>query len=152
MEREYEQASTDYEAGKIDESQREKIADKYNDALDKLKQAQDSVPEKPVKKEINKADYSISMDGLSGGAAANTADLQAQMESAASDLAQLQSELASKQAIAESDVTGLTGAAKEKMAITSNLAELETKNLQELLEEGRKGIRQNLKALFQTQE
>ena len=57
-------------------NKREKIADKYNDALDKLKQAQDSVPEKPVKKEINKADYSISMDGLSGGAAANTADLQ----------------------------------------------------------------------------
>lgn len=148
VEREYEQASTDYEAGKIDESQREKIADKYNDALDKLKQAQDSVPEKPVKKEINKADYSISMDGLSGGAAANTADLQAQMESAASDLAQLQSELASKQAIAESDVTGLTGAAKEKMAITSNLAELETKNLQELLEEGRKGIQAEFKGVI----
>ena len=70
------------------------------------------------------------------------------METASSDLAQLQSDLASKKAIAENDTAGLTDAAREKMAITSNLSELKSKNLQELLEEGRKGIQAEFKGVI----
>lgn len=105
-------------------------------------------PAEPVKKEVNQADYSVSTDGLSGTVTADTSDLQAQMETASSDLAQLQSDLASKKAIAENDAAGLTDAAREKMAITSNLSELKSKNLQELLEEGRKGIQAEFKGVI----
>lgn len=105
-------------------------------------------PAEPVKEEINQADYSISADSMSGNVTANTSDLEAQIETASSDLAQLQSELASKQAIAETDTAGLTNAAKEKMQISTNLSELEAKNLQELLEEGRKGIQAEFKGVI----
>lgn len=105
-------------------------------------------PAEPVKKEVNQADYSVSTDGLSGTVTADTPDLQAQMETASSDLAQLQSDLASKKAIAENDTAGLTDAAREKMTITSNLSELKSKNLQELLEEGRKGIQAEFKGVI----
>lgn len=105
-------------------------------------------PGEPVKKEVNQADYSVSTDGLSGTVTADTSDLQAQMETASSDLAQLQSDLASKKAIAENDTAGLTDAAREKMTITSNLSELKSKNLQELLEEGRKGIQAEFKGVI----
>lgn len=105
-------------------------------------------PAEPVKKEVNQADYSVSTDGLSGTVTADTSDLQAQMETASSDLAQLQSDLASKKAIAENDTAGLTDAAREKMTITSNLSELKSKNLQELLEEGRKGIEAEFKGVI----
>lgn len=105
-------------------------------------------PAEPVKKEVNQADYSVSTDGLSGTVTADTSDLQAQMETASSDLAQLQSDLASKKAIAENDTAGLTDAAREKMTITSNLSELKSKNLQELLEEGRKGIQAEFKEVI----
>lgn len=88
--------------------------------------------------EPDPADYAVSGEGID--ASADTSDLQYQMESASSELAQLQSELASQKAIAEADTTGLTDAAQEKMRISNNLAELEAKNLQALLEEGRKGI------------
>ena len=56
--------------------------------------------------------------------------------------------MASKKAIAENDTAGLTDAAREKMAITSNLSELKSKNLQELLEEGRKGIQAEFKGVI----
>lgn len=105
-------------------------------------------PAEPVKKEVNQADYSVSTDGLSGTVTADTSDLQAQMETASSDLAQFQSDLASKKAIAENDTAGLTDAAREKMTITSNLSELKSKNLQELLEEGRKGIQAEFKGVI----
>jgi len=105
-------------------------------------------PAEPVKKEVNQADYSVSTDGLSGTVTADTSDLQAQMETASSDLAQLQSDWASKKAIAENDTAGLTDAAREKMTITSNLSELKSKNLQELLEEGRKGIQAEFKGVI----
>lgn len=105
-------------------------------------------PAEPVKKEVNQADYSVSTDGLPGTVTADTSDLQAQMETASSDLAQLQSDLASKKAIAENDTAGLTDAAREKMTITSNLSELKSKNLQELLEEGRKGIQAEFKGVI----
>lgn len=105
-------------------------------------------PAEPVKKEVNQADYSVSTDGLSGTVTADTSDLQAQMETASSDLAQLQSDLASKKAIAENDTAGLTDAAREKMTITSNLSELKSKNLQELLEEGRKCIQAEFKGVI----
>ena len=56
--------------------------------------------------------------------------------------------MASKKAIAENDTAGLTDAAREKMTITSNLSELKSKNLQELLEEGRKGIQAEFKGVI----
>lgn len=95
-------------------------------------------PAEPVMEQVDPSDYAVSGEGID--ASADTSDLQYQMESASSELAQLQSELASQKAIAEAETGGLTDAAQEKMRISNNLAELEAKNLQELLEEGRKGI------------
>lgn len=104
-------------------------------------------PAQPVEEVINPADFNVSADiGVSG--AADTSDLQFKMETASSELAQLQSELASKKAMAEADTPGLTSAAKEKMRIANNLSELESKNIQELLEEGREGIKAEFKGVI----
>lgn len=131
------------------EELRKKAAAEESTAADQedYRYALEHPPVQPVRETINPADFNVSADaGVMG--AADTADLQAKMENAASDLAQLQSELASKKAAAEADVPGLTSAAKEKMEIASNLSELESKNLQELLEEGREGIKAEFKGVI----
>ena len=71
---------------------------------------------------------------------ADTSDLEMAIEQASSDLAELQSELATKEAEAEADPNALTEEEKEKMKITNNLAEMETKTAKELVIEGKKGI------------
>lgn len=85
------------------------------------------------------------LGGASGGASdssetAEIAALQAELEDAGATLAELQSELASQKAIAESDAGTLTAEERAKMDVSNNLAELETKSLEELIAEGRKGI------------
>lgn len=71
---------------------------------------------------------------------ADTTDLESQLEQATSDLAEMQSELASQKALAEADDASLSEAAKSKLEIANNLSELEAKSLEELIEEGKKGI------------
>lgn len=145
---EYERATIDYTKQTIDENQLQEVADKYTAAVaetkkaeEEAKQAEGAIPEDP--------DESVNaMASAAGTVTADTSDLQAQMETASSDLTQLQSDLASKKAIAENDTAGLTDAAREKMTITSNLSELKSKNLQELLEEGRKGIQAEFKGVI----
>ncbi len=95
----------------------------------------DNPPKIPEMKEVNPSDFQFT-----GTSNVDTSILEDKMENAASELATLQSELATKESLAESETPGLTEAAKEKIRISNNLAELESKNLQELLEEGKKGI------------
>ena len=88
------------------------------------------------------------MEGLTGaagsadlsGASADTSDLQRELDSASATLAELQSELASEKAVAEADPAYLSEEAKEKMEVANNLTELEAKSVEELIEEGKKGI------------
>ena len=88
------------------------------------------------------------MEGLTGaagstdlsGASADTSDLQRELDSASATLAELQSELASEKAVAEADPASLSEEAKEKMEGANNLTELEAKSVEELIEEGKKGI------------
>lgn len=119
------------------------VVEAYLEAQSELVSAQTELDlmEKPKKE-----DYIASANGIT--ASADTSDLQYQMESASSELAQLQSELASQKAIADADTAGLSDAAQEKMKISNNLAELEVKNLQELLEEGRKGIQAEFRGVI----
>ena len=123
------------------DKQLEELKKKINDGegtetdKDDYRHLLDNPPKAPEKEEVNPADFQFT-----GTNVADTSALETAMENAASELAALQSELASKEALAQSDTLGLTDAAKEKIRISNNLTELETKNLQELLEEGRKGI------------
>lgn len=103
----------------------------------------DNPPAVPQQEEVNPSDFQ-----LTGTAGADTSELESQMETVSSELAGLQSELASKEALAQSETTGLTDAAKEKIRISNNLTELESKNRQELLEEGRKGIEAEFKGVI----
>ena len=88
------------------------------------------------------------MEGLTGAAgstdlsaaSAQTSDLQRELDSASATLAELQSELASEKAVAEADPASLSEEAKEKMEVANNLTELEAKSVEELIEEGKKGI------------
>lgn len=88
------------------------------------------------------------MEGLTGaagstdlsGVSADTSDLQRELDSASATLAELQSELASEKAVAEADPASLSEEAKEKMEVANNLTELEAKSVEELIEEGKKGI------------
>lgn len=104
-------------------------------------------PAVPVKREVNPGDFAVSGTDAGTAAVPDTSDLQFQLESASQELAQLQSELASQKAVADADSAGLTAAAQEQMQISNNLAELEAKNIQELIEEGRKGIQAEFKGV-----
>ncbi len=67
-------------------------------------------------------------------------DLQQRLQNAQAELAELKGNLESQKAIAESESGALSSAAREQMRTNNNLAELESKSLEELIEEGRKGI------------
>lgn len=80
---------------------------------------------------------SLSNIGTDGGA---DMDLQQRLQTAQGELAELKGNLESQKAMAEGDSGALSSAAREQMQTNNNLAELESKSLEELIEEGRKGI------------
>lgn len=67
-------------------------------------------------------------------------DLQQKLQTAQSELAELKANLESQKAIAEGDSGAMSSAAREQMQTNTNLAELESKSLEELIAEGKKGI------------
>lgn len=75
-----------------------------------------------------------------GTEAVTDSDLQQRLQTAQSELAELKGNLESQKAIAEGESGALSSAAREQMRTNNNLAELESKSLEELIEEGRKGI------------
>lgn len=75
-----------------------------------------------------------------GESAAGSSDLQSELQTAQSDLAELQSDLATNKATAEGDIGTLSKESKAQMQVNNNLQELETKTLEELIQEGRNGI------------
>ena len=70
----------------------------------------------------------------------DTSDLQTKLETASSELAQLQSDLAAKEAASEGESAALSGEALGQMEANSDLQEMESKSIQELIKEGKKGI------------
>ncbi len=72
--------------------------------------------------------------------AAGDPNLQQQLQNAQGELAELKANLESQKAMAEGDSGALSSAAREQMLTNNNLAELESKSLEELIAEGRKGI------------
>lgn len=154
-EQEYQQAKEEYDTVTLPEY--EKKLQELREQMDRdgapdsaradYEYALNNPPQEPVKREVNQADYMVSGSG-SDTVVPDTSDLQLQMETASSELARLQSELASQEAVAEADVTSLTPAAQEQMQISNNLAELEAKNIQELIEEGKKGIQAEFKGVI----
>ena len=83
----------------------------------------------------------ISNLGASSGSSADTSGLETQLTNAQSELSELQAKLSSAQAIVDSaDASILSSDAKSQLAVSNNLAELEAKTIEELIEEGRKGI------------
>ena len=155
-EQEYQQAKEEYDTVTLPEYQKklEELRTQMDEenapasARADYEYALNNPPEEPVKREVNAADFAVSGTGTDTSAVPDTSDLQFQLESASQELAQLQSELASQEALAEADTTGLTAAAQERMQISNNLAELEAKNLQELIEEGRKGLQAEFKGVI----
>lgn len=109
--------------------------EKYNDK--KADKPQEPVLDTGYLTEQN-SEYGASSDLTA--VTADTSELESQLEQASSDLAQMQSELASQKALAEADDASLSEAAKSKLEIANNLSELEAKSLEELIEEGKKGV------------
>ncbi len=72
--------------------------------------------------------------------AAGDPNLQQQLQNAQGELEELKANLESQKAMAEGDSGALSSAAREQMLTNNNLAELESKSLEELIAEGRKGI------------
>lgn len=68
------------------------------------------------------------------------ADLQKKLETAQAELADLQARLEGQKSIADTDAGTLSGAARAQMQTNNNLAELESKSLEELIAEGKQGI------------
>ena len=152
---EYQQAKEEYDTVTLPEYQKklEELQQKMNEenapasAQSDYEYALNNPPAEPVKREVNPADYTAGT-GSDTASVPDTSDLQYQLETASSELAQLQSELASQEAVAEADTGSLTPAAQEQMVISNNLAELEAKNIQELIEEGRKGIQAEFRGVI----
>lgn len=62
------------------------------------------------------------------------------LNEAQAELAKLQGELNSREAIVDNASTTMTSAAREQLQVDTNLRELEAKDIQSLIEEGKKGI------------
>lgn len=122
----------------------EKLAKKSNDALEEYEKAKNDYD--ALKAELQSMSSS-SGSSYSSDTTADTTALQQELENASSQLAELKSELASEKAIAQSDGSTLTSEAKEKMNISTNLAELEVKSLEELIAEGKKGVQAEFKGV-----
>lgn len=114
----------------------------YEDAVAAKADAQSNLQEIKAQMPTMNTDSTAMTGGSETGTTvmADTSDLEVAIEQASSDLAELQSELATKKAEAEADPNALTEEEKEKMKITNNLAEIETKTAKELVIEGKKGI------------
>lgn len=76
----------------------------------------------------------------SGADMSGESELQQRLQTAQTELAELKGNLESQKAIAEGDSGALSSAAKEQMRTNNNLAELESKSIEELIAEGKKGI------------
>ena len=101
-------------------------------ACDKIQETADSLQE-----QIEALQASLSAIGTED---VTDSDLQQRLQNAQAELAELKGNLESQKAIAESESGALSSAAREQMRTNNNLAELESKSLEELIEEGRKGI------------
>ena len=114
----------------------------YEDAVAAKTDAQSNLQEVKAQMPTMDTDSTAMTGGSETGTTVmvDTSDLEVAIEQASSDLAELQSELATKKAEAEADPNALTEEEKEKMKITNNLAEIETKTAKELVIEGKKGI------------
>lgn len=117
-----------------------------NGAQTALNQAQAGLEQaKEAKKSLEENKPSLSA-GTAGSlqseseVVTDTSDLQAKLETATSELAELQSDLAAKEAASEGESPALSGEALGQMEANSNLQELESKSIQELIKEGEKGI------------
>lgn len=76
----------------------------------------------------------------SGAEVSAKGELQQKLEAAQAELASLETELESRKSMAEMDGGTLSGEARAQMQANNNLAELESKSLEELILEGRQGI------------
>lgn len=76
----------------------------------------------------------IAASGAGGG------ELQQRLEAAQAELANLQANLEAQKSMAEADAGTLSGAARAQMQTNNNLAELESKSLEELILQGQQGI------------
>lgn len=101
-------------------------------ACDKIQETADSLQE-----QIEALQGSLSAIGSED---VTDSDLQQRLQNTQAELAELKGNLESQKAIAESESGALSSAAREQMRTNNNLAELESKSLEELIEEGRKGI------------
>ncbi len=77
---------------------------------------------------------------LTLGAVADTTELQQRLEAAQAELAELQAKLEGQKSLAEADAGTLSSAARAQMQTNNNLAELESKSLEELILQGQQGI------------
>lgn len=77
---------------------------------------------------------------LTQEAVAGTSELQQRLEAAQAELAELQANLEGQKSIAEADAGTLSSAARAQMQTNNNLAELESKSLEELILQGQQGI------------
>jgi len=143
----YLSAKRNWEIGKTTNktnTQLENLGEELNKAQIEYEEAQNDL--KVLEAELQSISSS-SASSYSSDTTADTTGLQQELENASSQLAELKSELASEEAIAESDGSTLTSEAKEKMNISTNLAELEAKSLEELIAEGKKGVQAEFKGV-----
>lgn len=119
-----------------------------NNASEALKTANTALSAARTDYEAKKAQsesIKAQIDGLqaavfTGTGQDSSSELQQRLTTVQGELAGLQAQLESQKAVAESDPVALSKEEKEQLQVNNNLAELEQKSIEELIEEGRKGI------------
>lgn len=147
----YNDANTKYEAAKVEYDNALGNSDP-NAAVKATEMNTASQVRSSAEAELNRAEQAynsmsnnvpIAGGGFDSGSSMATADtyaLQSELEQASTYLAELKGDLAQEEAKAEADVGGLTAETKAKMDIGTNLADLESKSIEDLIAEGKKGI------------
>lgn len=131
-------AAADNEPEKLDDA-REKL-NKANKELANAKNDYETKQQAAVSLEQQIGTLQGTLSAPDAEIAAGDPNLQQQLQNAQGELAELKASLESQKAMAEGDSGALSSAAREQMLTNNNLAELESKSLEELIEEGRKGI------------
>jgi len=120
------------ESNDVNTNNFKKAADKAAETANLLSEATAAVDS--IQAQINNA-------SISGGSGAAAGGFEMQVANAQTELAELQGKLASAQAIVDSaDISILSPSAISQLDVSNNIAELKAKSIEELIEEGKKGI------------
>ncbi len=134
------QVNFDAAAASGEEDGLEDARQALNEANGALAEAKGKYEEKQAEADGIQAQIAALQTGEGTLVQEGNGELQQRLQAAQSELAELQARLETQKAIADADAGTLSSAARAQMQTNNNLAELESKSLEELILQGEQGI------------